>query len=511
MVKNRKVWHRLSVMGRTLMFIMLVVACSQKNKEMELVLLHTNDTHGTVVAIEGIGGLAERATFIKQVREKNKYTLLVDAGDINIGQPASNLAMAKPDFLAYKYMKYDAVVPGNHEFDHPINIFLEQMKSVNFPFLTSNIEREGKLLGKPYIIKEYGNVKIGLFGLTTKHTQNLSVGATCLVFLDEIETAHKMVQLLKEKEVDIIIAVTHLGMIEITPGFITSAKLAEQVDGIDIIVDGHSHAYLEKPEIVNGTYIVTANQGGRYVGNGKLHIINKKLAKFDWEPVLMKGLTPDPVLKEVLQPFVDVAKRDLNTLIGEATAPFALFKDRENMARYGETPLGNLVTDAMYWKAGKLFKMKISFALINSGGIRQGIPEGAITKNEVLTVLPFGDELDVVRMTGKEVTYLFDFLAAVPMGSGAFPQLSKEVQVVINRKEQRIEELKINNQVVVDTAIYYMATCNYITSGRDSYNFGLPSIVRKESTSCYISEALIEYIRMQGQIIPRLEGRIKVK
>ena len=491
-------------------FALGAVACGHTGKVHEIVLLNTNDSHGSILPVDSIGGMAERATFIREVREQNPDVLLVDAGDINAGQPISNMADALPDIVSYNYMKYDAVTAGNHEFDKPINVLLKQMKEADFPFVVSNVEMNGKLLGEEYLVKQVDGIKVGLFGLTTSNTANLSVGAKGLVFKDEVETARNMVKLLQEKKVDVIIGLVHLGFTETTPDFITSRKLAAQVDGIDILVDGHSHSYIEKPEKVNNTWIVTANQSGRYVGEGKLTVKDGKLIDFSWKPVLIKGFAPDTALLRLLEPFVDAANRDLNTVVGVATDEFALYKDGRNTARYGETALGDLIADAFKWKTVEKLKLPADFGLTNSGGIREGFPAGEITKGNILTTLPFSNVLEVVALKGSDVRRLFDFLATVTPGNGAFAQVSKEVKVEYDRKNKKVVSLSINNKPVVDTMTYYMATCDYVAAGKDGYDAGLGEITNRENTSLLIAEVVIDYIKAQGKITPETDGRIKI-
>lgn len=487
-----------------------LAACGNAGQVHEMILLNTNDSHGSILPTDSIGGMAERATFIRQVREQNPYVLLVDAGDINAGQPVSNMADARPDLFAYNYMKYDAVTAGNHEFDKPVNVLLEQMKEAKFPFVISNVEIDGKPLGQEYLVKKVDGIKVGLFGLTTKYTANLSVGAKGLVFKDEVETAQKMVKLLKEKKVDVIIGLVHLGFTETTPDFITSRKLAAQVDGVDILVDGHSHSYIDKPERVNNTWIVTANQSGRYVGEGKLVVKDGQLIDFTWKPVLIKGFAPDSLLSLELQPFIDSATQDLKTVIGTATSEFLLFKNGRNTARFGETALGDLVADALKWKASEELKLPADFGLTNSGGIREGLPEGDITKGNILTTLPFSNVLEVVAMKGINVRHLFDFLATVTPGNGSFAQVSEEVKVVYDRDAGKVVSLTIKGKPIVDTMTYYMATCDYVAAGKDGYDAGLEGITNRENTSRLVSDVVIDYIKMKGSITPKTDGRIEI-
>lgn len=488
--------------------ILVLAACGSTGQVRELILLHTNDSHGSVLPVDSIGGLAERATFIRQVREQNPYVLLVDAGDINTGQPLSNMADAHPDILAYNAMGYDAVTVGNHEFDKPVEILLAQMKLATFPFITSNVKWEGKPLGTDFLIKEINGIKIGVFGVVTKYTQSLSVQAGSVVFEDEVETAQRIVKLFKDKKVDVIIGLTHLGFTETTPDFVTSRKLAAQVDGLDILVDGHSHSYLDKPERINNTWIVSANQSGRYVGEGKLIVKDGRLTDFIWKPVLVKGFAPDSNLNVILQPFIDAANQDLGTVVGIATEAYPLFQGKQNIARYGESALGDLIADALKWKADNVSKSPVDFAVTNSGGIREGLPKGEIKKVNVLTTLPFSNMLEVIEIKGSDVRRLFDFQASVTPGNGAFAQVSAEVRVVYNKETHDVAQLTIQGKPVIDSLTYRIAICDYIAAGKDGYDV-LGKITNRETTSLLMSEAVADYIKMKGTITPRTDGRIR--
>lgn len=502
MMRALKIWGMTVVVAIALLGFYLY----QNNREWQIVLLNTNDSHGSILPVDSVGGMAERATFIRMVREKYPHVLLVDAGDINTGQAISNMADAKPDILAYNYMGYDAVTVGNHEFDKPLDILLQQMQWAEFPFVTSNIRREKTALGMEYLIREIGGVKIGIFGLTTKSTENISIHAGEVTFENEVAAARRIVRVLKKQQVDLVIGLVHLGFIGSASDFITSHRLAQEVDGIDILVDGHSHSFIGQPEYIRNTAIVTANQNGRYVGKGIIKVRKGHLAEFTWKPVLIKGFQPDSVLSLRLQPYAEAAKKDLQTVVGEATGEFPLFKEEENLARYGEIALGNLVADALKWKAEKL-KLKVDFALTNSGGIREGLPAGEITKGDILSALPFNNVLEVIALSGREVRRLFDYIASVPLGNGAFAQVSGEVRVVYD--SGRVKALTIAGRPIEDKRTYYMATCDYIAAGKDGYGSVLENMTNRVNTSRSLSDVLIEYIQTKGRITPRVDGRIK--
>lgn len=483
-------------------------ACRDTGKDGVFILLHTNDSHGSILSVDGVGGMAERASFIRMVRDSNPEVLLVDAGDLNTGQAVSNMFDARPDIEAYNYMGYDAVTAGNHEFDKPVTVLQKQIEWAEFPFVISNILYQDKPLGEECIIKQMGNVKFGIFGLTIKNTAHISVYAQDLFFADEVVIARKMVKKLRKENADIIIGLVHLGFVESTPDFVTSCKLAREVEGIDILVDGHSHSYIEQPVKVNDTWIVTANQSGAYVGKGKLSVENGHLKNFEWKPVKIQGYQPDSVLLHQLSVYTLAAEQDLQTVIGETTQEFTLLQDGVNLARYRETALGNLVADALKWKAGEL-QLKADFGLTNSGGIRAGLPAGNITKGDILSVLPFNNVLEIIALRGKDVRQLFDFLATVTEGNGAFAQVSKEVKVVYDRTAKLVKSISINGLPLEDERLYYMATCDYVAAGKDGYAEGLREIKGRENTSLLLSQVMMDYIKMKGRITPEVDGRMK--
>jgi len=267
-----------------------------ENQTYELVLLHTNDHHGRILPVVGgtapnetyTGGLAERATFVRSVRADNTNVLLVDAGDINTGTPLSNMFAAEPDIRAYNLMGYDAATFGNHEFDGTMVKLNKQIALANFPFVSSNIKTSnGRFLGgNQYLVKNYDGFRVGIIGITTLRTKTIASPDASLTFLSEISAAKAAVnQLQKYQKAGIIIALTHIGDVKETPTHVTSEELAAAVPGIDIIVDGHSHSTYATPKKVGNTWIVSANEWGKYVGNGKLTIKNGELADFDWQAI----------------------------------------------------------------------------------------------------------------------------------------------------------------------------------------------------------------------------------
>ena len=512
-----KMFKRLVVLGLVLVAVVSPLMARPRadrsaGQAYELVLLHTNDHHGTVLPNNDQGGLAERATFISSVRAANPNVLVVDAGDINTGTALSNMFAAQQDIVAYNMIGYDAVTFGNHEFDGTQEKLLRQIALAEFPFVSSNImTADGEYLGgHPYLVKQYDGFKIGIIGITTLRAKIIASPDPSLSFINEIDAAREMVDILRNQEqVDVIIALTHIGDHKEDPEHITSPELAQAVPGIDIIVDGHSHSFLERANRVGNTYIVSANEWGKFVGQGKLTIQGGKLAAFQWAPVPITGIAPDPAITAMLEPYIEQANASLKEVVGQASADF-IFGDR--LTRQIETALGNMICDANVWYFRTVQNQQIDFAFHNGGNMRTELPRGPITQEQILTILPFENYLYVASLKGSDVVALFEFIASIPQGAGGFAQVSREVRYTIDYTggEGQLRNLTVGGQPVDPNRIYRFCTNDYLLGGGDGYEV-LTKAENPYNTSLLLSYVVVEYIRAQrGIITPALDGRITV-
>ena len=472
----------------------------------QLILLHTNDHHGVVLPNNGQGGLAERSAYIKGIRALGENVLLVDAGDVNTGTALSNMFNAAPDFSAYNIMEYDAMTFGNHEFDGTHAKLLEQIAEADFPFVSSNIRTSnGQYLGgNQYIVKKYNGFTVGIFGITTLRTQVIASPDGSLAFINEIDAAKQVVDILRNKEgVDIVIGLTHIGLVEETPEHITSQKLAAAVEGIDIIVDGHSHTFMKEPLKAGSTWIVSANEWGKYVGQGKLIIQNGKIIDFIWAPV---QISPDPEVTTMLAPYIAQANASLKEVIGQATDKF-VFGNR--LTRYQETELGNAICDANVWYFSAVYNQQIDFAFHNGGNIRTELPAGPVTREQVLTILPFENYLYIVSLKGSEILELFNFIATVPQGAGGFPQFSGDVRYTIDIPNKKISDLTIGGAPVDPDKTYRFCTNDYLLGGGDGYEV-LKKAQNPFNTSLLLSFVVMEALAHFEVVEPVLDGRMTV-
>ena len=497
-----------------------------------LTVLYTNDAHGHPVkfsnlSVPDVGGLPARATLVKEIRNNHQNVLLLDSGDLNTGQSVSNFFQARPDILGYNYMGYDAMVLGNHEFDHPIHILREQMDLAKFPFLSANVKtHSGEFLAIPYIIKQFKGFKVAVFGLTTAEARITGNPDHIkdLIFEDEIEVAKQLVPTLK-KRADVIIALTHLGIYEgVNRG---SKRLATQVRGIDLIVDGNTDTKLEAPLVIydpdsaHQTLIVQAWHWGLVLGKIDLWIRGNRIVDFNMEliPINLKQIIKnkkgektfrfignpikeDPPLLALLQPYADKVDLFLSETIGYAKDPF-----ENDRGRVKETALGDLVSDAMQWY---LRRFNPDFALTNSGAIRTGIPQGPLTRKSIYNSLPFDSSVVFLKLTGAQVRTLFDHIATVLPGEGAFPQVSAGVRFTLDPNNKTCRDILINGKPVDPDKSYGIVTNSYLAKGGDGYQAFLRAVDRFDS-SIFQRDALIAYIKhLGGNLVPKTNSRITI-
>jgi 5'-nucleotidase/UDP-sugar diphosphatase len=497
-----------------------------------LVVLHTNDTHGHPVKffkypVSDVGGLPARATAINMIRAKNRNILILDAGDVNTGQPVSNLFKAKPDIEGYNYIGYDAMVLGNHEFDNPMSVLREQMELATFPFISANIRTKGgEYLAQPFIIREIDGLKVAILGLTTKETEIIGNPhyTRDLVFEDEIEVAKRFVPELRRKA-DLVIALVHMGIYDsFSKG---SKRLAHEVSGIDLIVDGHSHTKLDAPIVIihpvtgHRTPIFQAWKWGLLLGKIDLFVQNRRVIDYRFEtiPINLKEVEKKPDgakvyhfigdeipedsnLLKLLEPYVSKAESALFKVIGQAEKPFFYDGVKEE-----ENPLGNLVADSMLWYTNYL---GTDFAVQNGGGIRADLPEGRLTEAMIYETLPFDSTVVVLTMEGKSVQSLFEYMATTSKGQGGFPQVSEGIKMIMDKSKKKCTQVMINGKPLDVNRTYKIATNSYLAAGGDGYKIFLKAMDAYDS-SMFQRDVLIEYIEhLGGRIKPHTFGRIQI-
>ena len=264
--------------------------------QVKLTILHTNDVHSRIDPYPndgrtnaGLGGMARRATMVNQVRNQERNVLLLDSGDIWQGTPYFNIFDGELEYKLMSQMAYDAATLGNHDFDNGLEGLQRQLPNAAFPFLTANYDFSQTILKdkfKPYKVFEKEGIKIGVFGLGIELlglVDQKNFGRT--VYQDPVQRATETVKQLKETEkCDFIICLSHLGY-SYTTAKIDDRKLAQQVPQIDVILGGHSHTFMDAPEIIKHTdgrqtFINQVGKDGLFLGRLDF-VFNRKTRQAD--------------------------------------------------------------------------------------------------------------------------------------------------------------------------------------------------------------------------------------
>lgn len=466
---------------------------------LKLTILHTNDHHGRFWPnADGEYGLAARKTLIDRVRAEvaaaGGELLLLDGGDVNTGVPESDLQDAEPDFKGMNLLGYDAIAIGNHEFDKPLAVLRKQQQWARFPLLSANIYgADGQRLFEPYRIFERRGYKIAVLGLTTDDTAKMVLpdNVRGIEFRQPIAEAARLVPQLRP-QADMLIAATHMGHYPNgdrgvnAPG---DVEMARAVPGLDLVVGGHSQnpvcmlaenrrnpSYVPgqpcAPDRQNGAWIVQAHEWGKYVGRadfvidgGKVELqryqllpVNLKIRQPDGKKLLAtEAIAEDAGLRSFLQPFQAAGAARLAAPVGSADGQFDGDRDR---VRRQPTTMGLLIARAMVDRTGA------DLALLNSGGVRDSLPAGAISYRDVLKVQPFSNTVGVLTLSGAELLDYLRIAAAMTPNSGAFPQ-TWGVNMLIEGGQ--LKEARIGGQPIDPQRRYRLAITNFTAAGGDGY------------------------------------------
>jgi 5'-nucleotidase/UDP-sugar diphosphatase len=460
-----------------------------RGKTYAITILHTNDHHGRFWQnSDGEYGMAARKTVVDGIRAEvaaaGGYSLLLDGGDVNTGVPESDLQDAVPDFKGMNLLGYDAMAVGNHEFDKSPAVLAMQRKLAAFPMLSANIYRKGERLFAPYHLFNLGGVRVAVMGLTTDDTQKLGNPAHMqdIEFRSPIQEATKLVPALRT-QADVVIAATHMGHYENgrhgiqAPG---DVEMARAVTGLDLVVGGHSHDpvcmraenQVEtdhvpgapcQPDRQNGTWIVQANEWGKYVGRADFQYRNGTftLVRYALIPINLKRTKPiaeDPQMLALLQPYQAFGQSKLLVTVGSSDA--RLNGDRNSAVRHAPTNLGMLIGQAM------MDKTRSDFAVVNAGGIRDSLPAGPITYKDILKAQPFGNTLATLRLTGREVLDYLQVAARMSPGAGGFPHFSG---VEVSTASGTITQVRVRGATLDPAKTYQMVINNFMAVGGDGY------------------------------------------
>ncbi len=474
------------------------------------VILHSNDVHGAIDGYAYMAGLKE------EYEAAGANVIVVDAGDYSQGTVYVSVSKGADAITMMNAAGYDVVTLGNHEFDYGYDQIVSNMKAFNGKVLCANVLKDGKSIYDGHTIVEKGGVKIGFFGLetpeaSTKANPALIKGLEFPAAEKLYEIAKNEVAALKAEGADIIVCLAHLGVDnESEPN--RSYDLYQNVEGIDFIIDGHSHTVMtagKDGQPIQSTGTAFANVGLIEIDNATKKITANSLIKVD-------DTTPKDGEVAALAKKI---KAGIDAAYGEVFAKTEVelngAKDPGN--RTQETNLGDLITDSMLWKikqsaADLNIAEENIVAITNGGGIRATIKKGNITKKDVNTVLPFGNTVAVVYVTGAELLEALEASTySTPGAIGGFPQVAGMKFTIDTTKEfdkgdlypgstyhqpksiKRVSIQEINGKPFDPKATYAVVTNNFLAAGGDTY-YAFASASSQFDTGLPLDEVLMEYI-----------------
>lgn len=519
---TRKSYRNVIVLGVLLLAVIVYLTIKLVNfnevklaagiYDRKITIMSTADIHGHLVYEEANGGyytLDEINTqmglplmkgIVDDIRASNPDSLLLDSGDMFHGTNEANVNEAEGIVEAVNLMGFDAMVAGNHDFDFGFDRILEIESQLNFPILSANVNFEGELAFKPYLIKEVGGLKIGLFGLTVPESlSNMNVfGPADVSFEDPVDTAKRMVAALQAEKVNSIILVSHLGDDK-------DKELVKEVDGIDLVLCGHHHWLYKEPDKVNDTYLVEAGSYSTHVGQADLYFKDGKVVDMSWKLHQSQDRSKeDPAIAAIADKYYAIAFEKGKRVVGRSNV---VLNGVRSHVRSQETNLANVLTDAMR-EAGDA-----DIALLNGGSIRESIPQGEIRLYDVSKPLPFVNSLITVEIKGDKIYEALERgLRGWPNGSsnGGFLQVSGISYEFDGSKPagRRLVSVTKDGKPLDKDKLYKLATNDYLVYGGDNYE------EFKDAKQLYkgdlLSTVLADYIESKGEVEGKLDGRIKV-
>ena len=441
-----------------------------------IVVLHTNDIHGQLLPRNGLGGLAEIATIVRD----NRPDLLLDAGDKFTGTLLNDEFEGLPIIEAMNRIGYHASAIGNHEFDYGIGPLRDRVRQAKFSNVSANLDAGISEIRKYAVVSAKG-IRFGIIGLTL---ENLLGSA----HPDKVRnvTVQGVVRALEETlpEVrhlsDFVILLTHLTNAE-------EERIAAAFPEIRLMIAGHDHSQVG-PTWRGQTMITRTGSSGGNVGRVDLEFEGTTLKSIAGIVIPVRDVLPDPEITELLRPFEAKVAEKMTLVVGTAT-------DDMLKSESSESALANHIADA--FRAGG----KTDIAFHNVGGIRSGISKGPITWGKVFEVLPFQNILFKLKLNGAQVKRVLnhDFIAV----SGL------RVQFDLNKPQgQRLVHVAMpDGSPIDDEKLYTVATNDFVIAGGDGFS-EFANGREIEDTGVFLRDVFIDYIRSRKVIAPVLDGRI---
>jgi len=520
-----------------------------------ITMLHVNDTHGRWSADYYGGGMVYLASLIEAERAHNPDALLLDAGDTFQGNSFAYFFKDRPDNPiagGMNLLDFDAMVIGNHEFNFGPTTFATMMGQVNAPLLgTANMDDDGSygFINEnvlDYINLEVNSKKVTIFGLTNPriYRYELPTNIPGMTFYPAVDTAVAMVPtIIAAENPDLFVGLTHVGYQPYGGEIDSDELIAQSVAGLDVIIGGHSHTYLNPAVMVSdpdnnpdGTLVAHARRYAGYLGKVNVGFIGDEIVLREGYLIPTSEADPDPALEAYLAPYDAEIVAYNETEIGETEVPIDALE-----AYTEETNGANLQADAAVWeladKSGVAVDMHLSGAMSNrlvAAGATAAAPV-TLTKGDMFSLMPYENSLVVLSMNGPEIKRVLErsyrnwwhFSQGYPWGGYSHYttcMLATDADNVITYTGDlgtapdgnNVASLTLDGALVdfADaTTSYFVSTVNYVAAGSCNFNDDGETIWPLDEithdTQLYVRDSVINYVDAQtGPIAPAIEGRL---
>lgn len=485
-------------------------ALAQEPVQTTITFLHINDMD-TITAGKDGGGIAEVAAVEKAVAAEREHVVLTHGGDIISPSLLSGFDHGAHMIDLLNQLGLDVATLGNHEFDFGPEVALQRIGEAKFAFVSSNVtNKDGSLLGGTVKAKlmQLGGVNVGFFGLTTTDTPVLASPGPDITFADPVAAAAAAATALREAGAHLVIGLSHMDPDD------DMAVLAGAPD-VDFILSGHNHTIQAFYDGKQG--LMEAASQGYYVGVLDVHVTiatgEDGTEEVSWRPELEMistlGVTPDPAMAAAVARYTDALDKELNVEIGKTAVEL---DTRRASVRSMETNFGDLIADAMR------ASVDADVAITNGGGIRGDRTYAAgstLTRRDVLTELPFGNTVALLRITGAGIRAALEHgVGQFEENAGRFPQVSG-LSFTFDPKApvgSRVSDVKVGDAPLDDNAAYLLATNDYMAGGGDGYDaFRAAEMLIDPAAAELMATAVIDHIAAMGEVTLQAGDRIVQK
>lgn len=480
----------------------------------KLTILHSNDLHGDFLPTEKdgteTGGIARLAGYVNRVRREEENVLYLNAGDMFRGSVIDSEFMGLSTIDLMNLLAPDVTAVGNHEVDYGIAHLLFLEKCARFPIINANlfVTFNNSRLFEPYRNVEIGGVRILVIGILTEEViASTKMEKVIGTFIDVEEAAREVGVICdnyRTKKTDLVILLTHIGIEKDRE----LAGLLNPEWGVDLIIGGHSHTFMEKPEVVNGIPIVQAGKGSGQIGRFDLEYDTfwDKIRKISWScvPINEETAEPEPVMLDLLSRYQTKTDEKYQRVVTHFARALT------HPSRIEETELGNLYSDLLQWESS------FDIMMMGSGAIRKPSMGPIVTFQDMMENTPFDDMLWMVKVTGKQFRKMILHIMRDDAWEGhtEFYQYSKGVRIVYRKSTHALEELSFRGEEITDDQELLIALQNYHFQSFDEF-MGVPleEVKRKMKprvVATSVNNIVEEYFSTHQGLDAHVEGRIVI-